>query len=406
MNKKRSMILFLTIIVFLQGLTAFSIKTAPENVKITIDGKPYESKKTGRYTGDIEISPGKHSLEISAKKYDSIKLNKDFSTNDLLEISMKKKNSPLKYLKTIKTGVQPKSVEIIPGTDFCVVCFLKTDGVSVYNFKTGKLEKKLEFPDEYAKAGGFVESLILTDRNELWISQMNKDRIHVFSLKDFSWLASSYSGGSWPKIIIEKNDKLYVSNWIGKNIGVVDAKKRKITDNIAVNGIPRGMKILGSMLYVCYFDTGVLEKIDLSDPSGKTILKKGPGAKRHMVYHSDGYLFYSDMYYGRIGKLNTETDKIEKEVKAGWNVNTIKLSTDEKYVFVSVRGMNNKESYMKKGPEFGKVMVFRTDDLSLVTWQWGGNQPTGLAVSEDGYVLSTNFLDHSMDIYQWKPGQE
>ena len=79
----------------------------------------------------------------------------------------------------------------------------------------------------------------------------------------------------------------------------------------------------------------------------------------------------------------------------------IKKTKDKKYLFVSSRGPNNRETYLKKGPKFGKIYVIDTEKMKIVDWVWGKNQPTGLDISPDGkYLAFSNFLDNEIEVYR------
>ena len=109
------------------------------------------------------------------------------------------------------------------------------------------------------------------------------------------------------------------------------------------------------------------------------------------------------MYRGSIYVINPVDDKVIKEIPVDSKLNTAKLTPDGKYLFVSSRGPNNPETYLKKGPKFGKVFIIDTATLEIIEWIWGRNQPTGLDISPDGkYMAFTNFLDNEVEYYRIK----
>jgi DNA-binding beta-propeller fold protein YncE len=157
-------------------------------------------------------------------------------------------------------------------------------------------------------------------------------------------------------------------------------------------------------LYVCIFSSGEIQKIDIASMKIVKTLNFPKGAKRHILLDKTKNLLYvSDMYRGSIYVINPLDDKVLKEIPVDSKLNTIKLSPDSKYLFVSSRGPNNPETYLKKGPKFGKVFVIDTETLEIQEWIWGKNQPTGLDVSPDGkYLAFTNFLDNEIEVYRIK----
>jgi len=157
-------------------------------------------------------------------------------------------------------------------------------------------------------------------------------------------------------------------------------------------------------LYVCIFSNGQLQKIDIKTLSIIKTFNFPHGAKRHILLDRKKNLFYvTDMYRGSVYIINAVDDKVLKEIPVDKKLNTAKLSPDGKYLYVSSRGPNNPETYLKKGPVFGKVFVIDTTTFEIKDWIWGKNQPTGLDVSPDGRLLAfTNFLDNEIEVYRIK----
>ncbi|RLD30079.1 MAG: hypothetical protein DRI73_10595, partial [Bacteroidetes bacterium] len=215
-------------------------------------------------------------------------------------------------------------------------------------------------------------------------------------------------GGSWPKVItLNRNETTaYISNWTSKNISVINTLDYSVIKTISVNGIPRGMAISPDekYIYVGNFTSGDINKIDIE----KNILLKnidlGNGALRHVVISEDNKLYVSDMYHGIVSIINLKTDTVERSFYAGSNINTIKLSNNEEKLFISSRGHNNKNGYLQKGPDFGKIIVYDIQANKVEDWIWGGNQPTGLAISPFGNLLAfSDFLDRRVEIYKIQP---
>jgi DNA-binding beta-propeller fold protein YncE len=116
------------------------------------------------------------------------------------------------------------------------------------------------------------------------------------------------------------------------------------------------------------------------------------------------------MYYGTVslvaGPGGADRPAI-RSPRLGSNINTIAIDPAERYLYVSERGRNNRESYLLRGPHFGRILVL--DPLTLETVQelYGRNQPTGLAVSPDGrFVVATDFLDDNITLYEVTPRRQ
>lgn len=311
----------------------------------------------------------------------------------------------LRWLGEADTGSQPKSVEFFGDGSRVVVALLNGLGVDIFSVVTGCLEKRIEIPEPYGRAGGFVESAYLPGRNEIWVSQMATERVHIIDAETLTYRESVPTGGGWTKILTPSPDEkfLYTSNWSSRNIGVIDTVSRTLVDTIPVTGIPRGMAFGsdGRTLYVCIFETGHIEKIDTKQRKSLGILETGPGAARHIVADPrEGRFFVSDMARGRVYAFTESTGRVTDSLRIGPNLNTIKLSSDGRYLFVSSRGRNNPETYLRKGPDFGTITVVDTESFRVVERIWGGNQPTGLALSpDDNRLVFSDFKDDRLEFY-------
>ena len=327
----------------------------------------------------------------------------------VFELKLERMETTLEYLDIFVTGSQPKSVEFSPNGEYLAVALLNGQGVEIYSLGDMQLYRRLKPPDEWSEKKGFVETSFFKTRNELWVSQMTTGQIHVFDTANWKYKRSFDCGGSWPKVIaLTKNeDTAYISNWKSKDISIIDTEDYKVKGTISVNGIPRGITVSPDQkfLYVSNFTSGDINKIDI----GKKIVVKnidlGDGALRHIVIsEEEKKLYVSDMYHGTVSVLNLKTDTVERSFYAGSNINTIKLSVDGEKLFISSRGHNSENGYLEKGPEFGKIFVYDTRLKRVTDWTWGGNQPTGLAISPDGFMLAfTDFLDHQIEIYRLHP---
>jgi DNA-binding beta-propeller fold protein YncE len=299
------------------------------------------------------------------------------SNPNFVEIKMERMDSLLEYQDLLLTGSQPKSVEFSGDGKYIAVALLNGGGVEIYSLDNMELFKTLNPPIEWSVKKGFVETVFFETRDELWVSQMTTGMIHVFDTYNWKYKLSFDCGGLWPKVITLNKSEVtaYISNWTSKNISIINTLDYSITKTIPVNGIPRGMAISPNekYLYVGNFTSGDINKIDITK---NTI----------------------------VSVLNLKTDSVIKTFYAGSNINTIKLSPDGQKLFISSRGHNNENGYLQKGPDFGKIFVYDTVTKAITDWTWGGNQPTGLAISPDGSILAfTDFLDYRVEIYRIEP---
>ncbi len=324
------------------------------------------------------------------------------------EYKLERLNTDLVFSGFLPTGSQPKSVRFSPDGRYVVAALLDGGGIDVYDMKNLRVRKKIRLPSGYSGRKGFVESLFLKRAGELWISQMTTGMIHVFDSTTFAYLMSFSVKGAWPKVLTAGKDerRVFVSNWESRTVSVIDTASHTVSDTYRIPGIPRGMGVSpdGRYLYVAVYSGGKVVKID-TDKGG--IVKKinlGDGAPRHIVVaENSGRIYVSDMYYGNVAVIDSGSDRVVNIFHVGSNLNTIALSRDERYLFISSRGKNSRYGYLHKGPVFGKIFVYDTVLKRIVDWTWGGNQPTGLDVSPDGRtVVFSDFLDSRLEIYNWE----
>lgn len=376
-----------------------SVKIFPGETKIRVNGKPAEPLSQEGYWKFYRILPGETVLTCSSPGYTEKSLPVYIDGPVKIEEKLERTGSKLEMITEIPSGRRPKSVTFSPGGEYFVVTELEGSGVGIYRLDSFKRYKHVELGGT-----GFVESAFIPGKDELWISQMTTGQIHIIDTRNYTFKRSIESGGRWTKVIAPapSGDRVYVSNWISRDVSEIDGKTGKVLRIFPVSGIPRGMAVTADeeSLFVCIYDTGTVEKIDLESGESK-ILPFGPGAKRHIVLdHRKHTGYVSDMYHGTVTAFSLDDGRKMGEIRIGANLNTIALSEDGKFLFASVRGKNNPESYLKKGPEFGKVAVLQTDPLRIIDWTWGRNQPTGLDISPDSkYLIFSDFLDDNLEIY-------
>jgi len=409
-TKTLSLLIALAITGLLYGAQlSITLKVFPEDYALTVDGKNIHPTKISNYLKKISLDSGKHILKFSRDGYLDKELEVDtYQKVSEIELKLEKKDSMLEQVTVFKTGPHPKSVEFTPDGKYFASALLEGKGIDLFSTTDFTKVKTIEIPEQYAKLKNFVEIVFFPERKEMWVSQMAANAIHVIDMNDYTYKLTIPTKGIWTKIIAMSHDhKLaFASNWESHDVSVIDVNQYKVINKIKVSGIPRGMVTTADdkYLYVCIFSSGEIQKIDIASMKIVKTLNFPKGAKRHILLDKTKNLLYvSDMYRGSIYVINPLDDKVLKEIPVDSKLNTIKLSPDSKYLFVSSRGPNNPETYLKKGPKFGKVFVIDTETLEIKEWIWGKNQPTGLDVSPDGkYLAFTNFLDNEIEVYRIK----
>ena len=386
-----------------------NLKIFPAEYTLSIDGSQAKLQKVTAYLKKVYVTEGEHEFYLRCDGYRDkrVKVNITGKTSEI-ELKLEKQTSMIEQVAELSTGRHPKSVEFTPDGRYMVSALLEGAGVDVFSVGDFKKVKTVEFPQKYVKLRNFVEIVFLPERNEMWVSQMAANAIHVVSLSDFTYKMTINTKGIWTKIIaLTPDGKLaFASNWESHDVSVIDVEQHKVLRKIKVAGIPRGMVVTSDnrYLYVCIFSNGQIQKIDLSSMKIVKTFRFPHGAKRHILLDRKKNIFYvTDMYRGSVYVINAADDSVIKEIPVDKKLNTAKLTPDGKYLYVSSRGPNNPETYLKKGPVFGKVFIIDTETYTIRDWIWGKNQPTGLDISPDGKLMAfTNFLDNEIEVYRIK----
>jgi YVTN family beta-propeller protein len=382
-----------------------TVKLFPQNTAVLAEGGELTPHRVQKETRTYRLSAGLTVLTLSSPGYHEKIIRLSLEGDFYLEEKLERADSRLLLAGETPTGTMPKSVVFTEDGSRLVVPLLAEKGIDVVPREDLSRRRRVELTPPEKKWKGYVEPAVLRSRNEIWVSQMDTGQVHILDADNFTHKQTVDVKGRWSKVIAFSHDekRAFVSNWLSEDVSVIDTETRTVLSLVPVSGVPRGMAAGkdGKFLYVCIFDTGNIDKIDLNDLKVVKTLKFGPGAKRHIVLDDEkGVGYVSDMATGRVTSFSLADDRIIKSLWAGYNLNTLTMSADGRFLFVSSRGRNNPETYLKKGPDFGKITVIHADSLTVADWTWGRNQPTGLAVSPDGrFIAFTDFLDDNLEVY-------
>lgn len=308
----------------------------------------------------------------------------------------------LKKIGTYKCGRQPKQVLFTPDDDFIIMPLLDENGFDIFDVEKKQIVKRINPPN--ANKVGFVEGLFIPEKKAFFISQMTTGNIYEYSYPDFEYKRTVSTEGTWSKFIVWSEEKqlIAVSNWVSNDISLIDYDTGTVVRKIPAAKAPRGLYFLdgGNSILSLSFEGGKIQKFDVETGKKLDEIYINTSAMRHVVLNDEKTkAFISDMYYAKIYCLDLESFKITDVVKVYINPNTIDLHNN-RWLFVSSRGYNNPNDYTKRSPYNGKITVIDTNDMSIVSTYEGGNQPTGLDVSNNGKLLcSSNFQDANIDLY-------
>jgi DNA-binding beta-propeller fold protein YncE len=213
-----------------------------------------------------------------------------------------------------------------------------------------------------------------------------------------------FTSGSWSKGMALSPDEetLFVSNWVSDDVSQIDLASGKEVRRFHTVDTPRGLYVTpnGRRLYVAGFEHGELQRFDLRTLESKVLIRTG-GAMRHLVGDPvRGLLYGDDMAGDKVYVVDLATEKVRVLAATDNTPNTIDLSPDGRVLYVSNRGRNNPMSYYVPGPEWGSVLAIDTRTGKPLDAIIGGNQTTGLDVSDDGrYLAFSDFLDNRVTLF-------
>jgi len=362
--------------------------------------------RKGRAPWNLRLPAGSVTISATLKRHRdwsrTVQLEGDTEVTACLDPS----DQLVSCQRIIPCGLRPKSVVLSPdGSVVWVAILWGPKTLQIFDTRSGKMLEELSL-----KKHGATELELSANRSKVYVSQMYTGEVHEFDFKTRKLLRTFNTRGSWTKVIKLSADEktLFASNWVSSDVSVVDLESGKLRRRLRSVRKPRGMYPTrdGRHLYVAGFKLGELQKIDLTTGKGK-ILYKGGVSIRHIVADEEkGLLYISDMGRNQILTLDLKTDKLKRFARTNHKPNTTELSPDRRILFVSNRGARGTVKYTEPGPEWGSVLLLDTSDGQILDAIVGGNQPTALAVSDDGKTLVfSDFLDNRLRVYR-VPGYE
>ena len=359
-----------------------------------------ELEKSKEKTDEKITDYSKHAYNLLINKDTALKYK-----DSLVNIGWTyQENFPFFY-KTTNTGRAPKSCAFSPNDSSISVTLLNQKKTAVQFFRTDSLVKtKTLFPycDIEDKNKGYAEG-IWKNNNEFWFSRMTTGDFFIWH-KDQDSLERYDSKGTWTKIIeFNPNQNLVaMSHWISNSVTVFDVNTRKLIRKIKTGETPRGIVwINDSVFATALFDEGDVEVYNVISGERVQNIKGYGGAARDLQFDKENrILYYSNMALSKIYKYDIENKQYLGEIKVDQKPNTIRLSTDNNYLFVSCRGPNNKKGYTKRSPRNGDIFIIDTRKWeNIVKWR-AGNQPTGLDISACGkFLAQTDFQDNKITVW-------
>jgi len=260
----------------------------------------------------------------------------------------------LSVTATADTGSMPKAVTVSPDGKSLVVTnfgFWKTKNVYWYDPATLKKIDQTDFND---KEGNAVEAVFSPDSKTLYVSNFNGNKVEVIDVATRK-VTKEVDVGLRPKITILSKDgsKMMVANWDSFSATIYDTKDFKQLYKLKANEHPRGIAITNSgKAYIAGFEG---DELDVYEGDGFANHKKIKACKhvRHMTLSPDEKTLYLSCYFlGQLGVWDVATDKMKKLVQIGQEPKSSAVTNDGRWVFVANFG----------APDNGTVSVVDTSD--------------------------------------------
>ena len=305
----------------------------------------------------------------------------------------------------VEVSGAPKGVAFTPDGSEVWTTLLNGSGVEVIDVASGQVTATIDLDQ------GAVEVIFNRSGATAYVSQMQTNSVFEIDVASRSVQRQFNTKGAWTKVIALSADEttLYASNWVDDNVSQIDLATGEVTRLFSTVRTPRGLYPTpdGERLYVSGFASGELEVIDLVSGDSQVLQRTG-GSMRHLVGSPDGSVVYaSDMTKDTIFAVDTETDEVTELATTDRKPNSMDLSPDGRVLFVSNRGRNNPTSYYLPGPEWGSILLIDTETGEMLDAIIGGNQTTGLEVSDDGTLLAfSDLLDDRVVVYSVPSSEE
>ncbi|HIA05823.1 MAG TPA: hypothetical protein EYN71_03785 [Flavobacteriales bacterium] len=319
------------------------------------------------------------------------------------------------FYKAAKTNKAPKSCAFSPDGSVISVTLLgnvipitqlnhKGVGAQLYDIDSLKKFKTLYPPcEEVSKNWGYAEGEWHQKTGEFWMTRMSTGDFFVWHPENDS-MEQYKTEGVWTKILRfnPSETMMAMSHWSSNTVTVFDIESRKYLRKMSTGKTPRGIAWANdSIFFVALFGVGDIQVYNANTGKGIYTIKGLGGAARDVEYDRiDSMLYYSNMGLGKVFKYDWNKKEYVGNIKVDSKTNTIRLSPDHKYLYVSCRGPNNKKGYTLPSPRDGDLFVIDIKKWKTIAKWRGGNQPTGLDISPCGrFLAQTDFQEARLTVW-------
>lgn len=342
--------------------------TVPPGVKVTLDGKPLVSGTAGKLA-KAKATPTPVPVRTPDRRPKQGKAKDGFSW----------RVRPYR----IPVGVWPKAIRIAPDGKKAYVTNFDSQSVSVLDLESQKIEKTIDLGDNA------VEADFSQDASKLYVSGWLHDEFYILDRATYE--IEKIRVGDKPKGVTTAPDgkRVYVVNWAGDSVSLVDLETKTVVSTIGVGGVPRWIAIAGTAQeigLVANFRGKSISVIDLAASKEVAKITKITNP-RHIVVSVDGRTAYvTDREAGKLHAIDVYKRKIKWSVAVGERPKTCDVTADGKYVFTANYGSHD-------------VSVVRLSDHKVIATIPVGISPSGLEITPDGTtVYTSNWYDYDLSV--------
>ncbi len=281
----------------------------------------------------------------------------------------------------IPVGVWPKAIRIAPDGRKAYVTNFDSQSVSVLDLDSQQVVKTVDLGDNA------VEADFSLDESKLYVSGWLHDEFYILDRETYA--IEKIRVGDKPKGVTTApgGKKVYVVNWAGDSVSLVDLEAKKVEATIGVGGVPRWIAIAGTAQefgLVANFRGKSLSVIDLAASKEVAKIHKIENP-RHIVVSADGKTAYvTDRQGGKLHAIDVYKRKILWSVSVGERPKTCDVTSDGKFVFTANYGSHD-------------VSVVRLSDHKVIATIPVGVSPSGLEIAPDGTtVYTSNWYDYDV----------
>ncbi|MCK4796023.1 MAG: YncE family protein [Spirochaetes bacterium] len=373
----------------------------------TVEGKSdivLNSKKIGTTPCELKFDYGIYNLTLLRTGCADQEVRLEAKRNGKILFRHQKKTIPINQIGIFKCGSLPKQVIFSFDNNYIFIPLLNGYGFEVFNMNTLLIDNYIVVDDEH-KTKGFPEGLFIKEKDVFFVSQMCTGKIYEYSYPELKYLRTIETDGILSKFMAWSPmlQLVAISNWISNDVSIIEYSTGKVIQKIKTSAAPRGVVFSkdGKYLYVTTFDGGMVHKINTKKWKEEKFIYKEYAAMRHIVLTNDDSIAYvSNMCHKEIYEIDMKRFVITHTYKVDYNPNTISLTPNNRYLYVSCRGPNDKVSYLRRSPRKGNITIIDLIKKEVISFVKAGNQPTGLDISKDGnYLCFSNFRDNNIEIY-------